>query len=122
MKKLADHFVAFLAGAICTALVTLFFLSDRESTASVVLSNETRTPLANLRVLNHETGGTLIVDLLAPGETETLRIYVRGEGGYVLSVELPEAGLLESERYVETGYTVTEHITPSGIVAEHDFY
>lgn len=97
-------------------------LSGRDSTATVVLSNETNSTLTNVRLHNRETGGTLVVDRLDPGRSETLRIHVRGEGAYVLSLDLPSAGPVEAERYVETGYTITEHISPNQIRPEHAFY
>ena len=103
-------------------IIGVVVLRGHGSTATVVLSNETQGPLTNLRLHNRETGGTLVVDHLAPGQTETLRIHVRGEGSYIISVRLPSAGLVESERYVETGYTITEHFANDGIRPEHSIY
>ena len=122
MRSLLTHIISFVAGAVLAAALCIITLSGRDSTATIVLSNETGAILSNVRVHNRATGGTLVVDRIARGQTKTLRIYVRGEGSYLLSVELPVAGATEAERYVETGYTITEHIKPEEIEPEHTFY
>ncbi len=122
MRGVATHILSFLAGASVAAILAFVAFSGRDSTATVVLTNETSAPITNVRLHNRETGGTLVVDRIAAGQSETVRIYVRGEGSYVVSAHLPSAGSVEAERYVETGYTITEHIGPSEIRPEHDIY
>jgi hypothetical protein len=116
------HILSFLAGALFVLVLGGVTLEGLDHTATVVLSNETRGVLANVRVHNRQTGGTLVVDRSAPGQRESLRIHGRGEGSYVLLAELPEAGRIEAERYVESGYTITEHMAPDEVTPEHDFY
>lgn len=120
--SIVTHILSFLAGALLVLLLGGVTLQQLDHTATIVLSNETPGALTNVRVHNRQTSGTLVVDRIAPGHRETLRIHVRGEGSYVLLVELPEAGRIEAERYVESGYTITEHMAPHEITPEHDFY
>jgi len=122
VRRVATHILSFIAGALLAAVLAFVVFSGRDSTATVVLLNDTLSPLTNVRVHNRETGGTLVVDHIAVGQSETLRLHVRGEGSYVLSVNLPSVGLVKAERYMETGYAITEHIGPEAIRADHSLY
>ena len=122
MRGVTTHVLSFVAGALLAAVLVLIALSSRDSTATVILSNDTSTHLTNVRLHNRETGGTLIVDRLESGQTEALRVHIRGEGSYLLSATLPSGGLVEAERYMETGYTITEHIEPDQIRPEFTLY
>ena len=64
MRGVVTHVLSFVAGASLAAILTFVALSSRDSTATVILSNETGSPLTNVRLHNRETGGTLIVDRL----------------------------------------------------------
>lgn len=122
VRGVATRVLSFLTGASGAAVLVFAACSGRNSTATVVLSNETSSPLTDVRLHNRETGQTLVVDRIAAGRSETLQIQVRGEGSYVVSANLPSAGPVEAERYVETGYTITEHIGPDQIKPEHALY
>jgi len=60
------HILSFLAGALLVLLLGGVTLQHLDHTATIVLSNETSGALTNVRVHNRQTGGTLVVDRIAP--------------------------------------------------------
>jgi hypothetical protein len=82
------------------------------STAAVSLSivNSTSQPVTSVRV-THQNGTELVGDIL-PSATRRVQFLARGETHYSLSAILGDGSRVESgQRYVESGYHVTERIT-----------
>jgi hypothetical protein len=90
MRSILTHTVALSVGLAIGAATVVLILSQREPTATVEVINESRELIPRIRIRNSETGGTLAIDDLAPNSRETLRLFVRGEGSYVVAVRFSD--------------------------------
>ena len=84
---------------------------------SVVVQNDATAEVRSVTLSVTSCGSTskLAVAALAPSQRHTFRFPVCGEGGYELEAALADGRTLKSQAYVESGYSVSEHVEPSRI-------
>lgn len=108
--------VILVAGAVLWARQGWF-----QPIAMMTIENRSGQGLRGLEVV-HESGlvrSTVALPKLAAGQVFNFRFYVGGEGGYTVNAVLADGtAIAASERYVESGYHVTEVISATKIVTE----
>ena len=108
-----------LAGSVGFAIGVLVGASQGwlQPAVAITVVNQTGQDLIDLQILykSARSNGSIALPPLSVGERTIARFYLAGEGSYTVRAKLKDGSTLkEQERYVESGYAMTEVLTASG--------
>ena len=109
--------VALVSAAFARGAVTAVLRGWGSPLVFVMVENKTMAKIRSVSLAVTTCGSTskLAAFGLALGQTQTVRFPVCGEGGYELEAVLVDGRTLKSKAYVESGYSVSEHVDQSRI-------
>jgi hypothetical protein len=121
MKRVGAAMLLLISGFAIGAWVAAY-RGWGSSGATTFIENKAAESLRTVTVIADSCNEqrTFITGRLAPGETRRVQYPVCGEGGYIIQAETDGGRMIKSDqRYVESGYVTSDHVTDEGIVSKY---
>lgn len=119
MKRFMFRFIVLATGLTLGLVAYMLIIGEPGSFVTVTLKNNSSKEIESVRIVHEE--GVELVEHIAPGSSKQGRFYATGETSYSLFVRFADGSSVKGGGgYVESGYSMTEHISSAEIMSDFD--